>query len=221
MRNKEQEEQEDDTAIAQTVYGDLVTFLMVLFLLLFIFSQQIKNEGFFIVNKKDKRGGSTEQKTQSNLAIKNPLNTAVQNFIKKEQLEKVLHIVENEESIKLILETPLLFNSGKSELTNNAIKVLNKLAKILKNVENDIIIEGHTDNVPIHNEAYNSNWELSFFRAFSVTQYLINKHQFKPTQLSCLGYGEYRPLVPNTNKENKAKNRRIEINIIRIKPTNT
>eukprot|EP01051_Picozoa_sp_SAG22_P007071 SAG22_NODE_486_length_9885_cov_2.043634_5_plen_229_part_00 len=217
MRNRKNEHNvEDDNEIAQNVYGDLMTFLMSLFLLLFIVSQQTKYDGYFIIDKQDKTGGASQQITQSDLTQQNPVISNLKSLIKKEKLEKKVFIKEDEQKVKLILESPVLFASGSAKLSKEAIQLVRKIANILKDVENRIVIEGHTDNVPIKTKKYQSNWELSFFRAYAVTDYLINKEKFNPIQLSCQGYGEYSPIRPNTSRKNKAKNRRIEINIIRI-----
>ena len=78
------------------------------------------------------------------------------------------------------------------------------------------MVEGHTDNTPINTEKYESNWDLSFDRAYSVLKLLINQLDHTPETLSAVGYGEYRPIDTNKTPEGRARNRRIEINIIRI-----
>ncbi len=76
------------------------------------------------------------------------------------------------------------------------------------------MVEGHTDNVPIRNAKYESNWDLSFDRAYSVIKYFIEKVEISPIRIHAIGYGEYRPMMPNDSDENRAANRRIEINIM-------
>ena len=82
-------------------------------------------------------------------------------------------------------------------------------------MENPIIVEGHTDNVPISSAKYRSNFELSAARAFSVINYFINSEKIAPVRFSTFGYGEYKPVASNETESDRAKNRRIEINIIR------
>jgi chemotaxis protein MotB len=72
-------------------------------------------------------------------------------------------------------------------------------------------VEGHTDNVPIHTNRFPSNWELSIARAVSVVKYFVDVGNINPQRLSAVGYGESRPLVPNSSAANLAKNRRVEI----------
>jgi chemotaxis protein MotB len=81
--------------------------------------------------------------------------------------------------------------------------------------ENSIRIEGHTDNDPISTPLFPSNWELSSARATNVLRFLIEKTKLKAENLSAVGYGEFHPLLPNTSKENKAKNRRVDIVILK------
>lgn len=72
-----------------------------------------------------------------------------------------------------------------------------------------IRVEGHTDSVPVHNEVYKSNWDLSVMRASNVAQILIKKADIKPEKLSAIGYGEYRAKADNSTVEGKSTNRRV------------
>jgi chemotaxis protein MotB len=79
-------------------------------------------------------------------------------------------------------------------------------------------VEGHTDNVPINTAAFPSNWHLSVGRALSVGYYLVQKHGLDPAKVSVVGYSEYRPLLPNTSEENRARNRRVDIVVVASTP---
>jgi chemotaxis protein MotB len=72
-------------------------------------------------------------------------------------------------------------------------------------------VEGHTDNIPISTAKFPSNWELSTARAMSVVKYLYKVEGISASKLAAVGHGEYRPLVPNTTRENRSRNRRVEI----------
>ncbi|MBI4345373.1 MAG: flagellar motor protein MotB [Elusimicrobia bacterium] len=104
-----------------------------------------------------------------------------------------------------------LFQSGSAELTNEMrgiiASVVPELRKNLK--DHDLIVEGHTDNVPIRNDLYLNNWELSSARATNVVDFLVKDHTLPAVQLAATGYGENRPKVPNTSPENRRANRRI------------
>jgi chemotaxis protein MotB len=206
-------EEEGDEVSA--VYGDLVTFLMMLFVLLFVLSYNKNTESEFFVKLQEKMGGKDTAQKQS-LTTDHLLLSQLQNFIKKEKLEKYTQILVDEQKIKLILNSPTLFNSGSARLNPSERNAIMALTTVLKGVKNDIIIEGHTDNIPIKSSKYRSNWELSFDRAYSVLKLFINTLNRTPETLSAIGYGEYRPLEPNTKRKGRARNRRIEINIIRI-----
>lgn len=101
------------------------------------------------------------------------------------------------------------FESGKAELTQKAKEVIDKIIPELMKLLNDIVVQGHTDNVPIQTPKFSSNWELSTARATNVVKYLIYEKNFPPQRLSAVGYGEYKPVAPNDTPENKKKNRRV------------
>lgn len=111
----------------------------------------------------------------------------------------------------------ILFDSGKAEVKQAGLVVLQKVVDILKTVQDKAIrIEGHTDNVQISGaltRKYPTNWELSAARAINVTRYL-QQQGIAPTVLSAVAYGEYKPVVSNDTEEGKAKNRRIEIILV-------
>jgi chemotaxis protein MotB len=123
-------------------------------------------------------------------------------------------------SVKLL--DAILFASGSADVKKEGKKVLDSVAKAL-NEANDqtIVIEGHTDNVPLGGELaqkFPSNWELSTARAVNVVRYLSEKAKIDPTRLTAAGYGEYRPVSDNTTPEGREKNRRIEIKLVPIPP---
>lgn len=114
---------------------------------------------------------------------------------------------------RMIVELPaqVLFPSGSAELTNDGGKALDDVAKILRSMRNRrFIVAGHTDNVPVSNDQFASNWELSSARAVKVTAQLI-RGGLRPEQLVAAGYSEYDPVARNTNEAGRQKNRRIEI----------
>jgi chemotaxis protein MotB len=107
-----------------------------------------------------------------------------------------------------------LFDSGSDQIKPHGKILLDTLATSLVSVGNHVRIEGHTDNVPIHNSKFPSNWELSTARATGVLSYMIGKFGFRPDLLSAAGYGEYRPVASNKTEEGKARNRRVDIVIL-------
>jgi chemotaxis protein MotB len=117
---------------------------------------------------------------------------------------------------RMIVELPsgVLFDSGKTELKPEGKVAIEKLVEAFGSVsDRDLMIAGHTDNVPIRTSRYKSNWELSTARAVVVVGYMIEKG-FPTDHLSAAGYGEFDPIGDNATEEGKAKNRRIEIQLM-------
>ncbi len=202
----------------QTIYADLVTFVMMLFILLFVLSYNDEKSQDFITELQIKFGEEVEDKQQT-LTTDALLVSKINHYIKKEDLSEYAHVVVDEYRVKMILNPPILFDSGKVAIKQAGKKVLAGVGDIFDNVVNPLEIEGHTDNVPINTEEYASNWELSFFRAFSVVKYYIFSRGYDPIRMTAKGFGEYRPIVDNSTVLNRAQNRRIEINVIRITET--
>ena len=140
------------------------------------------------------------------------LGQQLQDLVKLEGLEGSVTVSTNAGGHKLMLRLAdsLLFDPGRADLTPQATTLIGEMAKIITRAGKQIRVEGHTDNVPIHTAQYESNWQLSTARASSVIMVLISKFGLPPEMLSASGYGEYRPLAPNDTPENRAKNRRVE-----------
>jgi len=108
----------------------------------------------------------------------------------------------------------LLFNLGEADLTAKCKRILDVIISVLCKYKNPLRIEGNTCNLPIHNSRFRSNWELSTMRATNVAKYLITIKKVRPERVSLVGYGEYRPMFPNTSEVNRIKNRRVDIVIL-------
>jgi chemotaxis protein MotB len=106
------------------------------------------------------------------------------------------------------------FNSGQAELLQNGNSTLARIATILGGRGFEIRVEGHTDNVPVHNARFKSNWELSTARATTVVALLIEHHGFDPLLISAAGYSRYRPVENNTTPQGRAANRRIDLVVV-------
>lgn len=115
----------------------------------------------------------------------------------------VIHIVES-----------ALFSEAAADLQSRAMSILDLVALKIKDRSNHIRIEGHTDDRPISNERFPSNWELSAARATEVVRFFIDRHQIEPGRISALGYGAYRPIRLNNSIENRARNRRVDIVVL-------
>ena len=140
-----------------------------------------------------------------------------------EQLEKLLEeqrigdqveVDANAQFVRLTLNGALLFDSGQSQIREDALPLVDKLSLILENYDSSLIdIEGHTDNVPISNEKYESNDVLSAYRAFAVKDYVLGKTVLEAGKINATGCGEYNPVADNGTPEGRARNRRVEIKI--------
>ncbi len=106
------------------------------------------------------------------------------------------------------------FPPGQADLSPRAQAVMRDLATTLRHYPNQIRVEGHTDDIPIHTPRFASNWELSTARATRVVQFLIDEGGLDPVRLAAAGYGEFRPRVPNTTAEARARNRRVDIVVL-------
>jgi chemotaxis protein MotB len=109
------------------------------------------------------------------------------------------------------------FNSGQAELLPGAAEKIEKIAKVLSRPGLEIRVEGHSDNQPIHNAQFRSNWELSTARAMAVLRLLVDGAGFDPRKLSASGYGEYRPVADNSTPEGRRMNRRVDLVVVQSK----
>ena len=110
------------------------------------------------------------------------------------------------------LSEKLLFKSGSAAVETKGIEAIKVLADVLnKNPDIDILVEGHTDNLPIKTPIYRDNWDLSAARAISIVRILTNEYKIIPTRLTASGRGEFSPKATNATSEGRASNRRTEI----------
>ena len=117
------------------------------------------------------------------------------------------------QGIRIMFDSPILFDLGSASLKEKAIGPLSQIAKWLSDVPYTVIVEGYTDNTPIKTKEYSSNWQLSLDRARSVIKYLESTGIDKK-RLVLSGYGEYHPLYENDTAQHRALNRRIELYVV-------
>lgn len=133
------------------------------------------------------------------------------------KLEDFITIIVQERGLVISVKDTFLFPSGSDELNPQARVIIERLGKGLLTIPNDIRVEGHTDDLTINTARFPSNWELSMLRAGNVLHVLQKDVGIDPDRLSVTGYGEYRPLVPNSDADGRAKNRRVDIVILKQK----
>ncbi|PFP30809.1 flagellar motor protein MotB [Bacillus sp. AFS073361] len=156
---------------------------------------------------KDKKDSEDEKRLQQ-------LMKRLQKFIDENKLNAEISLTDLREGIQITLKDRIVFDSGSDHINRNFDPILEDIVKMLKMVDNSIIIEGHTDNQPIHSSNFPSNWELSSARALSVVHYFQN-HNIAPNRLRFSGYGEFKPVYPNNTPEHREANRRVNIIILR------
>lgn len=139
--------------------------------------------------------------------LRNALHEEIANgdvAIQTEGKKVIIHIMENAS-----------FDSGMADVRPNFLPVLTKIAKLIDNNSGQVTVSGHTDNVPIANDRFRSNWELSTSRAVSVAHQLLQFSQLSPKNMTVTGHADTRPRAPNDSVANRAKNRRVDISIVR------
>jgi chemotaxis protein MotB len=214
-------------------YSDTVTLLMTFFVLLFAISsmEQMSSEktldamlegGGISLLQYDLYdgevpliGGESELEGEAVLTEKEQTYQEVEEFINNnENIQDVVSVEDNERGVVIELKNNILFESASSELIQESMGILDQVSDLLKTMDNDILIEGHTDNIPINTARFPSNWELSADRAVNVVRYFVETKGHYPAKFSAVGFGEYHPVAPNDTYENMAKNRRVNILII-------
>lgn len=127
-------------------------------------------------------------------------------------LDDTLNIDRQQNQLIINLSDKILFDSGRADIKPQGLQVLARVGAVLqeKMRDLDVLIGGHTDNIPVSGR-FGNNWELSAARAVTVVKFLEKKVGIDPSRLSAVGYGEHRPIVPNDSAKGRALNRRIEI----------
>lgn len=143
------------------------------------------------------------------------LQKKVDSYIDQNKLTDKLDTSLTDEGLLLTIRDNVLFESGRAEVRTTDIDVANEIGDLLvMEPPRNIIISGHTDNVPIKNARYESNWELSVMRAVEFMKIILKNEQLDPRWFSAKGFGEFQPVATNETTEGKARNRRVEILIL-------
>jgi chemotaxis protein MotB len=203
----------DTQNIWQTVYGDMMTNLMLFFLMMFALNMVGKD--IFEDSARSFKSAVRGEKPEAPKPAAERENPAMNDFFKQfAEKEKDVQMIEQGEGIRLRLPEPVLFDLGKADLKPDAERLLHEFAQGLKNVTYTTVIEGHTDDIPVGKGKYKSNWELSEARAENVLNYLVEREGVPADRLAVAGFGEHWPFVPNDSSLNRALNRRIELLVI-------
>lgn len=212
--------QVEENPLYLVVLSDIMTNLMLFFLILYVFNIQPENQaasafmsGFdqeAAQKEKEKKAEEIVSKfTEQDVALK------LAEELLKAGMKDMAEVQLTDKQIKINIAAPVLFSSGRAELGRGSSDVLRPVADVLKKLPNDIIVEGHTDNVPIKSGDFRSNWELSAARANAVVDLLAARYSVPQERMIAAAYGEHRPVAPNDTPLGRAQNRRIEIIVSR------
>jgi chemotaxis protein MotB len=213
-------------------YGDMVTLVLCFFVLLFamssIDSQKFQKALLSLRGSLGvlKGGVTTEQSTEPNPGLEEgqaagsapryEMDTqhvayTIESYLRSEGLGKSIQVTVNQRGVAVSISDQFLFESGSAELKPDGQRVLYKIATLVRNEVPAISVEGHTDTVPLRGGRYRDNWGLSSSRAAVVASYLETDGNVSPQKLQAVGYGPYRPVVPNDSAEHRALNRRVDL----------
>lgn len=218
-----------------TTFNDLVTLLMVFFVLLFAMGtmdklrmeefQSALQSGLGVLGPGSRVSiavkqsqtpisalgqisqGKNETEPEGELVEQDPFDDKVSEFA----AQSGINVRYSKQGIHISFEGGLVFDFGQANINAKGFEFLDKIAALIQQNTYAVRVEGHTDNVPIHTQRFPSNWELSIARAVGVVNYFIETGKINPQRLSAVGYGESRPLLANNSPVNRAKNRRVEI----------
>ena len=146
----------------------------------------------------------------------NSVKQLIEEFVQEKKVEMELETTLSDTGLVIRIRDNALFASGSAQLYPEALKLANLVAGVLGDIPQNVLVSGHTDNVPINTAQYPSNWELSSARALALMRQLLSANpKISPARMSAIGFGEYRPIVSNATEEGRSQNRRVEILIQR------
>lgn len=222
-------------------YADTITLLMTFFVLLYSMSsvdsakfQQISQALNSLMTGNDAKtileydiyqgevpliGGeetTTTEETETGEDQENNTSTYedVKKFVEENDLSSIVSITSDKRGVIIQIKDSILFETGKADLKDDSKEVLDKINALIATLPNNIIIEGHTDNVPINTYQFPSNYELSGARASRVLRYFVEEKGQDASRFVFQGLGDTEPIYPNDSEEHKALNRRVNILIV-------
>ncbi|MGZ9815473.1 flagellar motor protein MotB [Peribacillus simplex] len=241
-RKKKQRHEEHIDESWLVPYADILTLLLALFIVLFASSsvdavrfQQLSNvfnqvftsgTGFmeFPSDSPSNEPTSPEQRTGAEDLEKLGKNEQeelmevqerVNAYIQKNDLTDKLGTDLTDEGMLISIRENVLFESGVAEVSSENRKIAMEISDLLvMDLPRNIIVSGHTDNIPIKNYQYESNWDLSVMRSVNFMKLLLENKELDPEMFSAKGHGEFKPVASNGTKKGRAKNRRVEILIV-------
>lgn len=198
-------------------YSDLVTLLLVFFVLLYVMTPGIDESTFNDVIAYFQNSSSVvfEKDSASQKSDNNTLREEwqkVQQFLEEQGYSQEVDIEKTEQGVKITLNDSLTFNSGSARLLDRSKIVLERIGEAITPDVVEVKTHGHTDNVPISaRSGYRTNWHLGAARAVSVVLFLNDRSELEAEKFEASSYGEFRPVASNETPEGRRRNRRVEI----------
>lgn len=231
MAGKEPEAEKESGERWLLTYADLITLLLAFFIILYAVSradivkfQEVATQlsKAFKVDVLQANNSTSAFDTGSiptiigGLAgVGATLGEELVSFAEQEQIGDQISVEASEDGVVIRMAGAFVFTSGTSGIRPDAQRALEAVAQQIRNVDNLVRVEGHTDNIPTSDQArYDSNMELSLARAGAVLEFLVNEGDIEPKRLTASGYGDTLPIADNATPEGRTKNRRTEIWIL-------
>lgn len=188
-------------------YADFVTMLLALFMVMYAILR-IDNQKLLEFQSKIKQTFTSQNVTKYQA-------TNVEKILKDNLSQaKSIKLIKSDKGLIIRVNNKVLFDEGSASIKPEAQKTLDEIVKVLTKIDNPVIIEGHTDSIPIKNEKYPSNWELSTARATNIISYMVKTGELSPKRLRAVGYGEYMPIADNSSINGRMLNRRVDIIVL-------
>jgi chemotaxis protein MotB len=205
-------------------YADFVTLLFAFFVVMFAtansdkskaaaMSEAVKEALSQSPRKAPPSAGQAPAANCKDREFKNPMKVLQEQL--KEQIQKgEVEIFMEPRGLTISFKQAAVFDSGEADVKPTAIPAVTKVADAILALDNQIRLEGHTDNVPINNDRYRNNWELSSARSIAILQLLADRFHVPPTRMAVSGYADTAPIASNDSEEGRARNRRVDVIIL-------
>jgi chemotaxis protein MotB len=204
-----------------TTFSDMSTLLLTFFVLLLSYStvtmekfqgaMSSMKDAFGVKSELKQIQATYEQKLAQRYKNMNEKLEQIEQTLEKNQLQEQVRVNVQETGIHIRFGDNVLFGLGEAELRPEILPILGKILETINDGYKEILVEGHTDDIPISTERFPSNWELSSARALSVVRYFHDQQGISAEKLVAVGHGEFRPVAANDSPDNRAKNRRVEV----------
>jgi chemotaxis protein MotB len=206
-------------------YADMITLLLIMFIILYSAAAQDTQKMKMLAMYLRATFGGVLQQGPTFLSgsgdapipdLYQKLQSSVQAIQGQGEMgEGAVQVVQEERGIVVRMMTDnVMFDRGSIDLQEQTKQVLDAISPVLKETNRPVLVEGHTCNLPVRGGRFKDNWELSTARASAVVRYLVDTDKVPPRLMSAAGYGEFRPLLPNTSEAMRQRNRRIDIVIL-------